>query len=319
MTETRAVQVVADMLPVIELKRRFQAVMEAKRTIMVDGVDYAVIPGTLKPSLLQPGGEKLSVLFRLSPSFTTRAINLDGDHREYLTTCTLTHGPSGTIWATADGLCTTMEKKYRWRESQRKCPNCGKESIIKGRKEFGGGWVCFAKNGGCGSKWADGSGVIESQSVGKIENPDIADMYNTCLKMAAKRAFMAAVKLATASSDHFTQDMEDFTDVSVHDSDAESPIDTFLAGMRRAFDSGGLAAVSAYWSGEGQPLLKAASPEERQFAIDLREKLKAESAKPSAPEPKRRGRPPKAQAAPQEQSTEEATTGTDAPPPAASQ
>ena len=43
----------------------------------------------------------------------------------------------------------------------------------------------------------------------RVENPDIADVYNTVLKMAKKRAFVDAVKATTAASDIFTQDVED--------------------------------------------------------------------------------------------------------------
>ena len=43
----------------------------------------------------------------------------------------------------------------------------------------------------------------------RVENPDIADVYNTVLKMAKKRALVDAVKSTTAASDIFTQDVED--------------------------------------------------------------------------------------------------------------
>lgn len=37
------------------------------------------------------------------------------------------------------------------------CPKCGKvKAVIKGKPEFGGGWLCFKKKGGCGATWADG-------------------------------------------------------------------------------------------------------------------------------------------------------------------
>lgn len=41
------------------------------------------------------------------------------------------------------------------------------------------------------------------------ENPDIADTYNTVLKMAKKRAYVDGILSATAASDIFTQDIED--------------------------------------------------------------------------------------------------------------
>jgi hypothetical protein len=46
----------------------------------------------------------------------------------------------------------------------------------------------------------------------RIENADIADVYNTVLKMAKKRAFVDATITATAASDIFTQDVEDMAD-----------------------------------------------------------------------------------------------------------
>lgn len=56
------------------------------------------------------------------------------------------------------------------------------------------------------SKWVNGSKVRE-------ENPDIADTWNTVLKIAKKRANVDAVKSTTAASDIFTQDIEDMPQV----------------------------------------------------------------------------------------------------------
>jgi hypothetical protein len=42
-----------------------------------------------------------------------------------------------------------------------------------------------------------------------VENEDIADVFNTVLKMGKKRAFVDAVLSATAASDIFTQDIEE--------------------------------------------------------------------------------------------------------------
>jgi hypothetical protein len=108
-----------------------------------------------------------------------------------------------------------MESKYRYREGKRKCPACGSEAIIKGKAEYGGGWLCFAKKGGCGAKYKDGDPTIECQQAGRIESEDPADQYNTVLKMAKKRAHVDATLTATAASDIFTQDVEDFAE-NVH-------------------------------------------------------------------------------------------------------
>jgi len=36
-----------------------------------------------------------------------------------------------------------------------KCPACGAQAVIKGKAEYGGGWLCWKKRGGCGEKFAD--------------------------------------------------------------------------------------------------------------------------------------------------------------------
>ena len=85
--------------------------------------------------------------------------------------------------------------------------------MIKGRQEYGGGWLCFTKKGGCGSKWPDGSQIIEGQEVGQVKNENPADLVNTIQKMAQKRALVAATLIAVNASEFFTQDMEDYSGI----------------------------------------------------------------------------------------------------------
>lgn len=35
-----------------------------------------------------------------------------------------------------------------------KCPKCGAAAIIKGQEQYGGGWICWKKQGGCGAKFS---------------------------------------------------------------------------------------------------------------------------------------------------------------------
>lgn len=56
-------------------------------------------------------------------------------------------------------------------------------------------------------RW-DGSGKDRKQ----VENPDIADVYNTVLKMAKKRAHVDATLTVTGAADLFTQDLIDEDD-----------------------------------------------------------------------------------------------------------
>jgi hypothetical protein len=204
----------SDAMSPATVMRQVKLIQEVMREAMREGEHYGVIPGCgNKPSLLKPGAEKLSLTFRLSPAYEVIEKELPKAHREYRVKCTLTHIPSNTVFGEGVGSCSTMEGKYRFRKAEQKCPQCGKETIIKGKKEYGGGWLCFAKKGGCGAKFKDDDPAIENQNMGRIEHDNPADYYNTVLKMAKKRAHVDATLTATAASDIFTQDIEDMDEV----------------------------------------------------------------------------------------------------------
>jgi hypothetical protein len=194
----------------------YQAKKDLIDGIMKAGVDYGIIPGTSKNTLLKAGAEKATSFFGLSARFKDAVTVEDFTGKDhdgepfffYRRTCELWRGEQ--LVAAVDGSCNSFEKKYRYRNSDRSCPECGKNTIIKGKAEFGGGWLCFAKKGGCGAKFPDNAPAILDQNTGQIKNPDIADLANTILKMADKRALVAATLIATGLSEYFTQDVEDF-------------------------------------------------------------------------------------------------------------
>jgi len=195
------------------LKARMNIMRQATKEILVESVDFGAIPGAGdKPTLLKPGAEKLCFLFGLRPTFELRDSIEDwaGGLFYYRYACVL-HSQDGEVLADGEGSCNSREVKYRYRQGERKCPNCGKSAIIKGKSEYGGGWVCFAKKGGCGAKFKDGDASIEGQETGRVENPDPADLVNTIQKMAQKRALVAAVLVGAGASQFFTQDVEDMT------------------------------------------------------------------------------------------------------------
>lgn len=193
----------------IELVERLDVIREAADKAMQRDVDFGVIPGTNKPTLLKPGAEKLGVLFQLDVQLDNEKRWGPGDNLTVLSHATVYHSPTGARLGYGEGICTTRERKYAYRQQSRTCPSCGLEAIIKGKDEYGGGWLCFKKKGGCGAKWPDGAEVIEGQEVGEIDNPDLPDLWNTVLKMAEKRARIDAVLAVTGASALFTQDMED--------------------------------------------------------------------------------------------------------------
>jgi hypothetical protein len=198
-------------LTALEIKAQVQLIQEVMQAVMQEGYHFGVIPGTEKPTLLKPGAEKLTTTFRLAPLLHIETRDLENRHREYQVRCTLVHIPTGRVYGEGVGSCTTLEGRYRYRVAERTCPHCGRATIIKGKAEYGGGWLCFQRKGGCGAKFAEQDPSIVSQSAGRIENPDLADTYNTVLKMAKKRALIDATLTATAASDIFTQDLEDYT------------------------------------------------------------------------------------------------------------
>lgn len=192
------------------VNEQMTAIHACLKGAMKDGEDYGQIPGTSgKKVLLKSGAEKLAVLFGLSVETEVEERALGGDHREYRSTVKLVHRATGSLVGTGVGTCSTMESRYRWRKGERTCPECGTTAIIKGKADFGGGWLCWNRKGGCGAKWPDGADVIEGQNVERIENVDIADLWNTVLKMSKKRALVDAVLTGTAASSMFTQDLEE--------------------------------------------------------------------------------------------------------------
>ncbi len=206
----------------LEEVRKFQATV---KELLIEGHDYGVIPGTTKPTLLKPGAEKIDKILKLADSY--EEIGKIEDWGKplfyYKVKCQLTIMGTDVLISEGMGSCNSMEGKYRWRESKRKCPVCKSEAIIKGKAEWGGGWLCYKKQGGCGAKFVDGDKSIEGQTIGKVENDDIYTLVNTILKMAKKRAHIDASLSAGRLSDVFTQDIEDIVDVTI--GEIKEPVD----------------------------------------------------------------------------------------------
>lgn len=222
--EPRAVAVQTP-LSVEQLRSQVNLIQSVMQAVMKKDEHYGVIPGCGdKPALLKPGAEKLCLTFRMAPSYRIDVKDLGNGHREYSIVCSITNIKTKEFMGEGVGSCSTLETKYRYRQGERKCPKCTKTSIIKGKQEFGGGWLCFAKKGGCGAKFTDSDPAISSQTIGRVENTDVADQYNTILKMAKKRALVDATLTVTAASDIFAQDIEEFVEAEVSQTLQSSPI-----------------------------------------------------------------------------------------------
>lgn len=207
------------MIGLNELKTRANMVTNIKREIMRENVHWGKVPGCgEKPTLLKNGAELLCMAFKLAPDAKVEIADLGNGHREYTVTTTLTSIVTGAPIATGLGSCSTMESKYRYRGAE--LVNTGKPvpqdywddrdpAILGGKgfvakKDDNGKWMIFAKGE-------------------KKENPDIADVYNTVLKMASKRSLVDATLKATGGSCEFTQDIEDLQETTVYEDVTQQP------------------------------------------------------------------------------------------------
>ncbi len=207
-------QLVRGVEPVVAAVEGLKAIRTFVASELKPDVDFGLIPGTgAKPTLLKPGAEKIALYYQTRIAYTIDRVDLGDGHLEVNVRCDLIHRGTGAIAAEGHGSCSTMESKYRWRKADRTCPACGSTSIIKGREEYGGGWLCFAKKGGCGTKFRDDDPAIKDQQTGRTENPDVWDARNTVLKMALKRSLVSAVLSLGSLSEMFTQDIEDIYDL----------------------------------------------------------------------------------------------------------
>jgi hypothetical protein len=209
---------------------RASVLADFKSRVLKRDIDYGLIPGIEGDLLFKPGAEKIASFFGLAARYdvTDRHVDWTGEthgdeplfsveHR-----CILYRG--AMVVGEGIGSCNSREKGFRYRTSERVCPLCNKPTIIKGKAEYGGGWICFKKKGGCGEKWPDGTASIEGQTVGQVINPDFGDVVNTITKISAKRAFIDAVIKTTCASDIFSED----TDIPTGDmvTGAEQPKQT---------------------------------------------------------------------------------------------
>lgn len=289
-----------DLMPALSIKEsveRRNQMVEFVKAILVNGTDFGPIPGTKKPTLLKPGAEKLCTFFGLTKQFAIIERTEDWTGKDhggepffyYLYRCKLLRGDK--LIAESDGSANSFETKYRWRNAKQTCPHCGKPAIIKGKAEYGGGWVCFKKNDGCGAKFGDNDKAITDQQVGRVPNADIADQVNTLQKMAQKRALVGTTLLAVNASEFFTQDVEDMQPVVAPAGAGEDVIDAeysdgprgpdlsddaaFITALADAFDRRGfsehqreLAAVDILKRGYRVETLQSLNLSQRQGTLD---------------------------------------------------
>ena len=195
---------IADTVAVI--KQNVQMVQHVMREVMKPEVHYGKIPGTDKPSLLQPGAEIICLAFHWSTKYTTEDLSCAGVVR-YRVTCDLYNRDTGEFVGSGQGEASSDEEKYLWRKAI-----CDAEFNEAAEDRRRVAW-----------KRGKGGSTYQVQQV-RIQPADIA---NTVLKMANKRGHIAATRTASGCSDMFAQDLEDMPEEvreSVLDQKPEPPV-----------------------------------------------------------------------------------------------
>lgn len=225
--------------------------------VMVEGEDYGTIPGgQQKKVLLKPGAEKLCSIFGMSVTYHAGTVIEDwtGENHggeplfSYEYRCQLSRGPR--FMGEAVGSCNSWESKYRYRwvsediakqrpDFEKLLKRGGTKTIFEpifaldkaettgkyGKpKEYWDRFRAAAEDGTAvhttkklGTRTFDGWQMTVDETQYRIPNPDIADVINTCQKMAQKRALVSAVLVVTNCSDAFTQDLDDEVAPPPHD------------------------------------------------------------------------------------------------------
>lgn len=191
-----------------QIREQVNLIQQMMREVMKPDVHYGRIPGTDKDTLYKPGAEKICLTFRLAATFHVEHTDMPNAHREYAVRCTLT-SPSGSVVGEGIGVCSTMESKYRyrWDNTGEVVPN-----------EY---WETRDPNLLGGTSYAPRKTRGTWMIFQRIDYDNPADYYNTCAKMAKKRAHVDATLTTTAASDIFEQDIEEMPEDMVAPGEGE--------------------------------------------------------------------------------------------------
>jgi hypothetical protein len=173
-----------------QMKAQVNAIQDVMKSVMKDGTHYGTIPGCGdKKALLKPGAEKIMLTFQMSNENVVEDLSTD-DEKRYRVSVKL-YFPSGRASGSGVGECSSEEEKYKWRAAigdQEYNETAEDRRRLKWKKGFAPKYIPY-------------------QAKQVRMNP--ADIANTVLKMAKKRALVDAVLTGTAASDIFVQDLEE--------------------------------------------------------------------------------------------------------------
>ncbi len=179
---------VAGRMAVADIIAHVAMVQEVMRAVMKSDVHFGKIPGTDKPTLYKAGAEVLCMVFRVADTYEVADMST-ADMVRYRVNCIGTHQITGVVLGSGWGEASSGEEKYKWRKAI--CKEEFEETPANMRRV----------------KHARGKNNTTYKQEQIRTEP--ADLANTILKMANKRAKMAMVLNVTAASDCFAQDLED--------------------------------------------------------------------------------------------------------------
>lgn len=149
---------------------------------LVKDRDFGVIPGTNKPTLLKPGAERINAAYGIAAEYAVVEKEIDHDRPVSFVKRTWKWGQvrGEKIWTETPGQ---SEGLYRY--------------VVE----------CRLVHRASGAIVGQGIGSCSTMESKYIDRP--RDLENTVLKMASKRAYIAATLNTHGLSDQFTQDIED--------------------------------------------------------------------------------------------------------------
>lgn len=173
-------------LSVEQVRSNINLIQKVMQDCMKDGIHYGKIPGCGdKPALLKAGAEKIMATFQIAADPVVEDLSSD-DVAHYRVRVNGV-SKSGIVLGGGVGECSSDEDKYKWKRAT--CDAEWDEAPETRRRE----------------KWMGGKQPYKVKQI--RTNP--ADVANTVLKMAKKRALIDMVLTVTAASDIFSQDIDE--------------------------------------------------------------------------------------------------------------
>lgn len=179
--QTGALAQASGRMAVADIISHVALVQEVMRAVMKPDVHYGIIPGTDKPTLYKQGAEVLCMAFRVADTYQVEDLSTT-DTVRYRVTCTGVHQVNGVVLGTGMGEASSGEEKYKWRKAWDEEFDATPANMRRIK-----------------------SGKYKTKQV----RTEPADLANTILKMANKRAKIAMTINVTACGDMFGQDLED--------------------------------------------------------------------------------------------------------------